>query len=264
MPTPIAHPAAAIPFTKVGLVFSALVAGSLSPDFGYFVPWSTSFYMYTIPGLLLFDVPVGLVLLLLFHVFVKWPLLSLLPISLQRRLYQHAQGFSFGPPKRFFLIVLSVLVGSITHVIWDSFTHVYGWMVEEFAFLSIRVGGVPLYTLLQNLGSLVGIGLLIYWFVRWLPHAPQSDQLPPRFSGTFQMIFFALATASLAFVEGRIIYLRFVTGSRFIGGHHLVGSTIFTAVFITAFFAGIYCLIWMISFYKTIRSTRSAQVARYD
>jgi hypothetical protein len=28
MPNPIAHPAAAIPFTKVGLVFSALVATS--------------------------------------------------------------------------------------------------------------------------------------------------------------------------------------------------------------------------------------------
>lgn len=252
MPNPIAHPAAAIPFTKVGLVFSALVAGSLSPDFGYFMPWST-FYMYTIPGLLLFDVPVGLALLLLFHVFIKWPLLSLFPISLQRRLYRPAQGFSFGPLNRFLLIILSVLVGSITHIIWDSFTHVYGWTVKQFAFLSMRIGGTPLYSILQDLGSLVGIVLLIYWFARWLPTAPQSDQLAPRFSGKFQMIFFTLATASLAFAEGRILYLRFLTGSRFIGGHHLLGSTIFSAIFITMFFAGIYCLIWMISFYRTIR-----------
>jgi hypothetical protein len=264
MPTPIAHPAAAIPFTRVGLVFSALVAGSLSPDFGYFINWYTPFYMYTIRGLILFDVPAGLVLLWGFHTFAKWPLLSLLPANLQRRLFKHAQGFSFGPPKRFLLIVLSVLVGSITHVIWDSFTHIYGWTVEQFAFLSIRLGGTPLYEILQDLGSLVGISLLVYWFVRWLPNAPQSDQLPPRFSGKFQLIFFGLATASLAFVEGRILYLRFVTGSRFIGGHHLIGSTIFSAIFITAFFAGIYCLAWMIAFYKTIRSTHSARVARYD
>jgi hypothetical protein len=252
MPTPIAHPAAAIPFTKVGLVFSALVAGSLSPDFGYFMPWST-FYMYTIPGLFLFNLPVGLAILVLFQVFIKWPLLSLLPTSLQRRLYKHARGFSFGPPKHFLVILLSVLVGSITHIIWDSFTHVYGWMVEQFAFLSIRVGGTPLYSLLQDLGSLVGIGLLLYWLIRWLPNAPQSDQLPPRFSSKFQMIFLALASASLIFVEGRIIYLRILTGSRFIGGHHLLGSTIFSAIFIMTFFAGIYCLVWMIAFYKTIR-----------
>jgi len=263
MPTPIAHPAAAIPFTKVGLVFSALVTGSLSPDFGYFMPWST-FYMYTIPGMFLFNLPVGLVLLLLFQVFIKWPLLSLLPLSLQRRLYKHAQGFSFGPPKRFLLILLSVLVGSITHVILDSFTHSYGWAVEQLAFLSIRIGGTPLYSILQNLGSLVGIGLLVYWLVRWLPGAPQSDELPPRFSGRFQILFFTIATATLAFVEGRIIYLRLLTGSRFIGGHHLMGSTIFSAFFIIVFFAGIYCLAWMLIFYKTIRPTRSARVARYD
>ena len=37
MPNPIAHPAASIPFTRLGLVFSALVIGSISPDFGYLV-----------------------------------------------------------------------------------------------------------------------------------------------------------------------------------------------------------------------------------
>lgn len=253
MPNPIAHPAAAIPFTRVGLVLSALVAGSLSPDFGYFIDWYGPFYMYTIPGLIFFDVPVGLAILWLFHTFIKWPVLSLLPIRLQRRLFKPAQGFSFGPFKRFLLIILSVLVGSITHVVWDSFTHAYGWTVEQFAFLSIRIGGTPLYSILQDLGSLVGIVVLIYWFARWLPTAPQSDQLPPRFSGKFQMIFFTLATTSLAFAEGRILYLRFLTGSRSIGGHHLLGSTIFSAIFITMFFAGIYCLIWMVSFYKTIR-----------
>ena len=253
MPNPIAHPAASIPFTKVGLVFSALVAGSLAPDFGYFVDLPGYFFMYTIPGLLLFDVPVGLVLLWGFHALLKWPLLSLLPIGLQRRLFKHAQGFSFGPFKRFLLILLSLLVGSITHVILDSFTHDYGWAVEHFSIFHNLVAGVPLYTILQFLGSLLGVALLIYWFLRWLPTAPQSDQLPPRFSGKFQMIFFALAAITLAAVEGRIIYLRILTGSRFAGHHFLMFSTIFSAFFIISFFVGIYCLVWMISFYKTVR-----------
>jgi uncharacterized protein DUF4184 len=253
MPNPIAHPAASIPFTKVGLVFSALVAGSLSSDFGYFVPLPGSFFMYTIPGLMLFDVPVALALLGLFHLLIKWPLLSLLPSSLQRRLYKQAHGFSFGPPKRFLLILLSVLVGSITHVILDSFTHDYGWMVEHFSVFHHLIASVPLYTVLQYLGSLLGIALLIYWLVRWLPTAPQSDQLPPRFSDQFQMIFVAVAIASLVAVEGRIIYLRLLTGSRFTGHHFLMFSTIFSAVFIISFYVGIYCLVWMIAFHKTIR-----------
>src|SRR5689334_8296501 len=152
MPNPIAHPAAAIPFARVGLVFSALVVGSIAPDFGYFFELPEGYFMYTVPGLILFDVPIGLVLLWLFHTLLKWPLLSLLPISLQGRLFKYAQGFSFGPFKRFLLILLSLLIGSLTHVVWDSFTHDYGWMVEHFSILRAPIVGTPLYTNLQNLG----------------------------------------------------------------------------------------------------------------
>lgn len=256
MPNPIAHPAASIPFTRVGLVFSALVIGSIAPDFGYVAPLPAPFFMYTIPGLLLFDVPVGLIFLALFHSLAKWPLLSLLPVNWQRRLYQHAQGFSFGPPKRFLVILLSLLVGSLTHVVWDSFTHSYGWIVEQFPVFRTHIAGVPLYTILQNLSTIGGIAMLVYWFIRWLPTAPLSDRLLPRFSSHFQTILLALAIASLVAVEGLIIYVRLLTGSRSIGGHFLLGSTIFSAFFITSLFAGIYCLAWMIAFHKTIRPAR--------
>jgi hypothetical protein len=264
MPNPIAHPAASIPFTKAGLVFSALVVGSLSPDFGYFIPLPGDYFMYTLPGLILFDLPVGFIVLWIFHTFMKWPLLSLLPFSLQRRLFQQAQGFSFGPPKHFLLILISLLVGSITHVILDAFTHDYGWMVEQFSLFRVHLGGVPLYTVLQNLGSLSGIGLMIYWFLRWLPTASQSEQLLPRFPGKLEMIFLTLAMVSLAAVEGRIIYLRLLTGSRFIGHHVLMISTMFSAVFVISLFMGIYCAAWMIVFYKTLRSAPAFRRDRTD
>jgi hypothetical protein len=252
MPNPIAHPAASIPFTKAGLVFSALVFGSLSPDFGYFFNLPTDYFMYTPVGLILFDVPVAFILLLLFHALLKWPLLSLLPESLQRRLFKHAQGFSFGPLKHFGLILLSLLVGSLTHVIWDSFTHEYGWVVERFAWLNITIGGTPLYAILQNLSTLIGIGMLIYWFIRWLPTAPQSDQLPAHFSGKVRAIFIALSAVSLVAVEGAIIYSRLMNGSRFVHGHFYLGSITFSTVFIISFFVGIYCLTWMFAFHKTL------------
>lgn len=253
MPNPIAHPAASIPFAKVGLIFSALVIGSISPDFGYFIPLPEPYFMYTTAGLFLFDVPVGFILLWLFHFLVKWPLLSLLPEGLQHRLFKYAQGFSFGPIKRFGLILLSLLVGSLTHVIWDSFTHEYGWMVEQYAFLSISVSGTPLYTILQYLGTIFGIAILIYWFIKWLPTAPQGDQLPSRFSSSIRNTFLALIVVSLALIETAIIYLYIMFGSYFMGGHFFLESIIFSVVFIVSFFGGIYCIVWMIAFYKTIR-----------
>lgn len=253
MPNPIAHPAASIPFTKVGLVFSALVIGSIAPDFGYFIPLPAAFFMYTPAGVVLFDVPVGLVLLWFFHTFVKWPALSLLPESLQRRLYKAALGFSFGPLKRFGLILLSLLVGSLTHVIWDSFTHEYSWVVEHFAIFRIPIRGIPFYTILQNLSTILGIGFVLFWFIRWLPTAQQSDQLPAHFSLVVRRLFLALTAVSIVLVEGTIIYLNFMAGSQFIHGHFLIGGMIFLALLIISFFVGVYCLVWMIAFYKTIR-----------
>jgi hypothetical protein len=253
MPNPIAHPAASIPFAKAGMVFSALVIGSISPDFGYLVPMPTPYFMYNAAGLFLFDVPVGLVLLFLFHSLVKWPLLSLLPEGLQNRLYKHAQGFSFAPLKHFGLILLSLLVGSLTHIIWDSFTHEYGWIVEQFAFFSIPINGTPLYTILQSLSSIIGLIIILYWFFTWLQTAPKSDHLLARFSNRIRTLFLILTSVSLAVVEGSIIYFRISTGSRFVSGHFFLGSTIYSAVFIISFFAGIYCLAWMIAFHKTIQ-----------
>lgn len=263
MPNPIAHPAASIPFTRLGLVFSALVIGSISPDFGYLVlhvsyfgSLLTPFFMNTTWGLILFDVPVALGLLWLFHTFVKWPLLSLLPEPLQRRLFKHAQGFSFRPIKHFGLILISLFIGSLTHVIWDSFTHKSGWTVERFTLLSTSISGVPLYTILQNLGSLLGITMLIYWSIKWLRTAPQSEQLPWHFPRKVRTVYFALTIAALAIAEGIIVYPRVMTGSRLLGEHYMMDSIIVLPVLIGSFFVGIYCTAWMIAFNKAIRAAK--------
>lgn len=257
MPNPIAHPAASIPFTKTGLVFSALVIGSIAPDFGYFFQVGEGYFMYTLPGLFLFDLPVALVLLWLFNTFAKWPLLSLLPIGLQRRLYEPARRFSFGPIKHFGIILLSLLVGSITHILWDSFTHSYGWMVEHFSFFSTRIRGIPLYDLLQNLSTLVGIGLLIYWFMRWFPKAARSEMIPPHFSNRVLGIFLGLTALALVLVEGSILYSRFILTPKAGSGHFLAhGSIFFSGTVILLFFLGVYCLAWLIAFHRDIPQVR--------
>ena len=254
MPSPLAHPAASIPFTKAGLVFSALVIGSIAPDFWYVFRVGSDYFAYSLPGLFLFDLPVGLILLVLFHILAKWPLLSLLPQGWQRRLYKHAQGFTWGPVKRFGLILLSLLVGSITHIILDSFTHEYGWMVEHFSFLSSLISGIPLYGILQNLGTLVGLGLLVYWFIRWLPKEPQGDLLPARFSFKVKAMFAGLAFISIALVDGGIFYARHV--SRTVHAQFRMFSfagLIFSTGILVVFFAGLYCIAWMLVFHKTLR-----------
>ncbi len=245
MPNPIAHPAAAIPFTKCKLVFSALVIGSIAPDLGYFIRGGESNFMYTLPGLFLFDLPAGLAVLWLFDFLAKWPLLSLLPIGLQRRLFDPARRFTFGPWKRFGTILLSLLVGSVTHIAWDSFTHKTGWMVERFTILSTDIKGMPVYTLLQNLSTFVGIALLIYWFGRWFPRASRSEQVPAHFSTGIQGLFLGLIGLSL----GLTVVLSIV--SRLILGEYTI--VVYAAFFLTTLFISLYCLMWMAAFHKTLQ-----------
>src|SRR5208282_3822629 len=122
MPFTLAHPAAALPFRKTGLVISAVVVGSMAPDFEYFLRLSPQGrYFHSLPGLIIYTLPVALAVLWLFHRSVKFAVLRLLPNRIRMRL--SCTEFSFGNSRRFALLVLSVSVGALTHVIWDSFTH---------------------------------------------------------------------------------------------------------------------------------------------
>jgi hypothetical protein len=177
MPFTLSHPAAVVPLTKRGLVLSALVVGSLTPDLPYFVPMlHQDGFSHTPMGILLFCLPAGLAALGLFHYLIKDPLLTLLPRAHQQRLYPAAQGFSFGPLRRFGLILLSLLLGIGSHILWDAFTHPQAWMVQRFAILRLPVlivgsETLQVYKVLQHGSSLVGALLLCCWYFEWYRHA---------------------------------------------------------------------------------------------
>jgi hypothetical protein len=181
MPFTLAHPAAAVPLAKYRLPLSALVVGSMAPDFPYFIHLSTSHqYGHTLPGILLFCVPAGLVALWLFHTVLKLPLLSLLPASHQARLGPVANTFRFRPSRQFFLIVSALLLGAFTHVAWDSFTHAGGWAVQQIPVLRLPViqtsrGALSVFKILQHGSTLLGTALLAVWYFRWLKHASEQE-----------------------------------------------------------------------------------------
>lgn len=184
MPFTFSHPAASVPLTRRGLVLSALVVGSMAPDFGYFFRFlPPSHFSHTLYGMFLCCIPTGLAVLWLFHTLLKRPALSLLPMSHQRRLIDVASGFSFGPLRRFALIVVSLALGALTHIAWDSFTHPHGWVVQRVPVLSLTIietaqGSLRVYKVLQHGSTLVGAVLLWRWYVRWYRQAPPQLALP--------------------------------------------------------------------------------------
>jgi hypothetical protein len=187
MPWTISHPAAAVPFARRGLALSALVVGSMAPDFVYFLPLPFNrAFSHSLPGLGLLVLPLSLVSLWLFHRVLKWPLLALLPIHQQERLLPHAGEFAFGPARRFALIVASVLVGALTHLVWDGFTHASDWGVRLLPILETPwFGSLPIYRALQHGSTIGGALALAYGYARWFRRAPRHvvpavQRLPTR------------------------------------------------------------------------------------
>lgn len=172
MPFTVAHPAAILPLRK-RLIFSALVVGSISPDLHYFVGLgSDSRPSHTLPGAFYICLPSALAILWLFHRVLKLPLISLAPAWHQERLARFATPFHFGPGKRFALILTSLLAGIFSHILWDSFTHGYGFTVRHLAILRttplLEYGSArTVYNLLQHLSTVVGIVVLIIAYKRW-------------------------------------------------------------------------------------------------
>jgi hypothetical protein len=77
------------------------------------------------------------------------------------------------PPSWLLIVVLSLLVGTLTHLDWDAFTHEGGMVVKRaprlhatlLATFGIRVED---YEVLQHGSTLCGLVLLAYWSLRWL------------------------------------------------------------------------------------------------
>ena len=89
MPFTPAHTAIVLPLIN-GRKFSAtaLIVGSIAPDFEYFFKMSAdSEHSHTLPGLLYFNLPVVVVLSFAFHLIAKRSLLQNSPVFIQRRFH---------------------------------------------------------------------------------------------------------------------------------------------------------------------------------
>jgi hypothetical protein len=156
----------------------------MSPDFEYFLRLTPQGrFGHTLPGLVVFTLPLALAVLWLFHRSAKFAVMKLLPTCIQQRLIC-ANDFPFGNARRFALLVLSVLAGALTHIVWDSFTHRQSWLVDHWPLLRqtvviswITPRPLLVWHVLQHVSTLVGMGILAVWFIVWLHTAAPSQMI---------------------------------------------------------------------------------------
>ena len=176
MPFTFAHPVIVLPlkhkyFTKY-FSFTGLIIGSLLPDFEYFIRMTmVSNYSHTILGVFFFDLPLGLLFCFIFHNIIRNDLFANLPYFLRTRFCIYTE-FDWNKYfiKNFILIIFSLLIGSLSHLLWDSFTHYNGYFVGLLDILKYNIIinniTIPIYKILQHLSSLLGCSIILYLIMK--------------------------------------------------------------------------------------------------
>jgi hypothetical protein len=176
LPFTLAHPAAVLPFLRQPFVPIALVAGAMAPDVPYFAMVSSTSSAWYAPMLnganshdlsqiLTVGLPLALVLAGFLWLVVK-PLRWALPDS-----WVPDKPALKGRPPTSARVALwtfySLMLGLLTHLAWDSFTHSYGWVVEQVPLLASKpVADIAIYRLLQHGSTLAGLVILAIWYLK--------------------------------------------------------------------------------------------------
>jgi hypothetical protein len=159
----------------------ALALGAMVPDLPIFLPFLPDYgNWHSWLGVVTIDLAAVLLLVPLFHGVFRDPLISLLPPSLAGRAALLSPDRLSFPP-----MVAGAVVGSASHVLWDSFTHSSAPM-EWGGWLAVSVFGViRLFRLLQYVSSVIGLAIVVWWAWRGLTGmaavaVPERLRISPR------------------------------------------------------------------------------------
>ena len=223
MPFTFSHPAIVLPLAflpKRWFSFTGLIIGSLAPDFEYFLRMRIqSDVSHSIGGLFLFNLPLAVLIAFLFHNTVRDRLYENLPTALKSRLIVYTQ-FNWNKyfTANWFVVLVSILIGASSHILWDGFTHAHSYFVETHSSLSQTIElfhhQIPIWKILQHSSTLLGGFVIILTFFRLPVAAGVTEDFNLKYWGVF------------AFLATTIVVVRLLSGL----DYHLYGHVIATII----------------------------------
>lgn len=182
MPFTGSHPAIILPLLRLRIFsFSGLIMGSMVPDFEFFLRLDVHIvYGHSLLPIFWLNIPTALFCITIYHSLIRNVLIVNLPVYFQRKFQPFLNFNWFGYLKsNFFKVILSIIIGNLSHLFWDQFTHSYGLFVNIFSYSEIRYYQIPLYDLLQYLFSILG-AISILYFISKMPNFDCKKQLTTK------------------------------------------------------------------------------------
>ena len=184
MPFTPAHAVVALPFVRTPLVPAAIAIGAMAPDIPlFFRTWPPYDLTHSWIGVVTIDLVLAFALLLVWRLVLRPAVIPLTPHWFALRwprewLADRGSGWwSLWGGRRAsggqrvvagVLLVASMLLGAVTHVVWDAFTHTDRWGTHLIPFLDQRTGPFFNADIAHWISSIIGLGIIAIWGLRWL------------------------------------------------------------------------------------------------
>lgn len=187
MPFTPSHAVVALPFLRTPLIPAAIAIGAMTPDLPLFIRRTGLTYSFTHTyANVVWTALLAGVLFAVWRLVLRPAVPEFLPERMARRLPEdwRATGVAALPelvgngwwPRC--LLVVSALLGVLSHIAWDMFTHEGRAGVEILPILDQQWGPLLGYKWLQHGSSVIGLVILGIFALLWLRRNTMGERFP--------------------------------------------------------------------------------------
>ncbi len=189
MPFTPSHAVVALPFLRTLLVPAAIAIGAMTPDLPLFLRGFGVTYSFTHTyANIVWTMAIALGLFLLWRVVLRPVAPELAPQWLARRLpaewnmpASDALTDALGIGRRWthaLWLAVSLLIGVVSHILWDAFTHEGRLGMQLLPALAEQWGPLQGFKWLQHGSSVAGLVIIGVWALLWLRRAEPRSATP--------------------------------------------------------------------------------------
>lgn len=198
MPFTPSHAIVAIAFARTPLPAGAVAIGAMAPDLPLFFPWLPSYGLtHGFPSLLWVSVPLAIVLYVVWRLAIRPAASALLPAEALRARMPWAWDRDALRWRELPAVAVAALIGVVTHVVWDLFTHPGRLGSQWIPALGEPWGPLDGTSWLQHASSALGLAGIAVWAVLAARRAGVVHRTDERRVGLIRVTAWLLAAATL-------------------------------------------------------------------